>query len=135
MQKNKICPLCERIYKGGGTVCKDCDQKMYEIARRAHSKYRLSVSKINSLRNLFKQKDILEYLLNNPQLIYTKIDPEKSKAWLKYRKFQLKENLKNKKYQDVPLYVKHFFSKNTHLGLINICGNKQDPFITFVCKI
>ena len=114
MQKNKICPLWERIYKGGGTVCKDCDQKMYEIARRAHSKYRLSVSKINSLRNLFKQKDILEYLLNNPQLIYTKIDPEKSKAWLKYRKFQLKENLKNKKYQDVPLYVKHFFSKNTH---------------------
>lgn len=70
---NKICPLCEKMYKVGRSVCRDCDKKISEIEKRAHSKYRISISRINSLRNIYKQNDILEYLLNNPQLIYKKI--------------------------------------------------------------
>ena len=131
---SKICPICEKIHKGKRSICQSCAKKIHEIEKRAHSKYRISISKINSLRNIYKQRDILEYLLENPQLIYIKIDSKEAKAWLRYRKFQLQENLQNKEYKEVPLYVKQFFLKNKGLGFINIVGNKEDPFIIFTCK-
>lgn len=130
----KICSICEKPYKGKKSICQSCAKKIHEIEKRAHSEYKISISKINSLRNIYKQKDILEYLLKNPYLIYNKIDTKESKAWLRYRKFQLHENLKNKTYKEVPLYVKQFFSKKPELGFINIVGNKEDPFIIFACK-
>ena len=132
--KSKVCPFCEKIYRTSGSVCKDCSIKISKIEEKAHSKYKLSLSKINSLRVIYKQNDILEYLLNNPQLIYQKIDTTNSKSWFRYRKFQLQENSKVKGYSKIPLYVKQFFDEHRDLSLINIVGNKEDPFITFICK-
>lgn len=137
----KVCTICEKPHRGKNQCCASCSKQLKEIKSVVEpfsKRERVSISKVVNIKAKYKPSDVFQFIKDNPY-VWNTLDPHKKRLEIKrkmreyHRSYEYRNHNYSKWEGEIPLFIKDFFKDNPSKKLINISGNRMNPYIHYLC--